>query len=174
MQKTILKRKTTLFILGIFLIGFLAMLPIQSQASNASTVSVQAAGTACSFSGDSPDQASDDAWITLYFDTCTANAEFIIVPSSASLTNHTFATGTSETTKQIQIKLATSGTISFTVYGYTVSSGVAAGSALDVWLVEVTPKSDQNADQISNLFPFFITLAIAGILIGVVFKKKYM
>lgn len=165
MQKLSKKTKLSLFVVIQLAIIAVSMVPQQAMA---------AAGTAGSFSGDTADQVFEGSWLTLYFTGLTSNAEYIIVPSSASLANRTFSTGTSETTKEIQIKVDASGSMTFTVYGYSTTTGAASGTALDVWLLYSTPKSDQNADQVTNLFPFFIGLLIASLLIGLVFKKKYM
>ncbi len=130
-----------------------------------------AAGTAASFAAGTVTQANENSWVTLRFTGLTADSEFIVV--EATLGNFTMSTGTGQTTGELTIKVDTSGSLVFNVYGYDVATGASSGSILDSWLLSVTPASDYNADQITDQIPFFIGLLIGSILLGMAVKKAF-
>ena len=166
-------RKNQFLLLTIFvatiMVGAVSIVPVQGVPHEVQVV--QAAGTAATFADKTTDQAIEDAWVTFFFDGLTTGAEYILV--QATLGNITFATGSGQTTKQVTLKVDTSGSLTFDVYGYNVSTGASSGSILDTWLLTVTPSSDFNADQITGAIPLFIGLLIGGLILGIAVKKTY-
>lgn len=155
----------TIFV-ATLLVGAISIAPVQGAPH-----AVEAAGTAASFADKTVDQAIEDAWVTFFFTGLTAGSEYILVESTVG--NTTFATGSGETTKQLTLKVDTSGSLTFNVYGYNVSSGASSGSILDTWLLTVTPSSDFNADQITGAIPLFIGLLVGGLILGIAVKSAY-
>lgn len=132
---------------------------------------IYAAGTTANFGDETVSQAIEDAWVTFKFDGLTTGAEFIMV--EATIGNHTFSTGSSATEQELLVKVDSSGSLTFDVYGYDVATGVSSGAILDTWLLTVTPSSDFDADQVTNAIPLFIGLLVGGMILGLAVKKTF-
>ena len=128
------------------------------------------AGSAGKFDGTTVTQANQGSWVSLVFTGLTPSADYIVV--EATWGNQTFSTGSGQSTATIVIKIDVSGTLTFNLYGYDSSTGVASGSVLDSHLLTVTASSTYNANQVTNLIPLFIGLLIAGMIISVAIGRK--
>ncbi len=128
------------------------------------------AGTTGSFDSQTATQANQGDWVTFVLTGLNANSEYILVQSTVG--NTTFSTGSGQTTAQVLVKVDSSGSLTFSLYGYDISTGIASGSVIASWLLTVTASTNYNANGLTNLIPYFIGLLIAGLLIGVAVGKK--
>ena len=148
-----------------FVVMLLALLSPLVVGSNSVSAGVNAAGTAANFADNNPSEALDDTLVTLAFDGLTASADYILV--STLLTNRTFSTGTGQSEKSVTVRVSGTGSATLTIYGY--ASGVASGAALDTWEFSITTTGD--GDEVTNLYPLFIGVAIFSIIIGAIYKR---
>jgi hypothetical protein len=135
---------------------------------------VNAAGTAGTW-GDMPVEIDEDNFLTLVLEDLTANAEFIITATTGSgVSNITFSTNGGQDSLRFtrQVARPSGGTVVFSLYGYTTSTGVNA-TLLDTYLVSLKPSSDYNADILTNFIGLFVT---GGIIVSIVvlFRKKVL
>ena len=149
-------------IFGLMLLALVSPIVVTNNVS----AGLDAAGTAANFADNNPSEALDDTQVTLAFDGLTASADYIIV--STLITNRTFSTGTGQTEKSVTVRVSGTGSATFSIYGY--ASGVASGAALDTWEFSITDSGD--GDDVTNIYPLFIGVAIFSVIIGAIYKKR--
>ncbi|KKN07323.1 hypothetical protein LCGC14_1068400 [marine sediment metagenome] len=147
-----------------FVVMLLALLSPLVVGSNSVSAGVNAAGTAANFADNNPSEALDDTLVTLAFDGLTVSADYVLV--STLLTNRTFSTGTGQTEKSITVRVSGTGSATLSIYGY---GGFNNDSALDTWEFSITTTGD--GDEVTNLYPLFIGVAIFSIIIGAIYKR---
>lgn len=150
-----------------FVVMLLALLSPLVVGSNSVSAGVNAAGTAGTFADNNPSEALKDSQVTFAFDGLTASADYLV--NSTLITNdRTFSTGSGQTEKSVTIRVTGTGSATIALWGYDGSA--VSGTVLSTWEFSITSTGD--GDEVTNLYPLFIGVAIFSIIIGAIYKRR--